>query len=283
VHQSGAKQVVFGARGDMNVDVTVFGPKRPLHSGHYGNWAPNPAMRLARLLASMTDETGRVTIAGWYDDVEPLGEAERRANAAAPRYDDEIRRELGIARSDGSGRPLADLIALPSLNVNGFASAEVGAGARNVIPTSATAVLDLRLVKGNDFERQFGRLVEHIKRQGYLVLDRPPSDAERAASPLIAQVVKRPGAYNASRTPMNLRLATDVVTAIRSTTDRPVVLVPTSGGSAPLVFITERLGAPSLMVPIANYDNNQHAEDENLRLANFWEGVETLTSLLIMP
>jgi len=67
VHQSGRKQAVFGVRGDANVDVTVYGAKRPLHSGHYGNWAPNPAMMLARLLSSMKDDTGRVTIAGWYD------------------------------------------------------------------------------------------------------------------------------------------------------------------------------------------------------------------------
>src|SRR5437870_3899428 len=89
VHQSGRKEVVFGVRGDQNVDVTVYGAKRPLHSGHYGNWAPNPAMILARLLASMKDDTGRVTIAGWYDGVEPLGDAERRAIADSPAYDDE--------------------------------------------------------------------------------------------------------------------------------------------------------------------------------------------------
>src|SRR6185503_10982998 len=76
VHQSGRKQVVFGVRGDVNVDVTIYGARRPLHSGHYGNWAPNPAMMLARLLATMKDETGRVTIAGWYDGVEPLGTEE---------------------------------------------------------------------------------------------------------------------------------------------------------------------------------------------------------------
>src|SRR6185503_20651128 len=86
VHQSGRKQVVFGVRGDTNVDLTVYGAKRPLHSGHYGNWAPNPANILARLLASMKDESGRVTIAGWYDNIEPLGEVERRAIAEAPQY-----------------------------------------------------------------------------------------------------------------------------------------------------------------------------------------------------
>ena len=154
VHQSGRKQVVFGARGDTNVDVTVYAAKRPLHSGHYGNWSPNPAHMLARLLASMKDDDGRVTIEGWYSDAEPLGEAERRAIAEAPQYDEELKGQLGIKRTEGGGKSLLELINLPSLNINGFASGDVGALARNVIPTTATAVLDLRLVKGNDHQRQ---------------------------------------------------------------------------------------------------------------------------------
>src|SRR5215207_2712175 len=123
VHQSGRKQVVFGVRGDTNVDLTVYGPRRPLHSGHYGNWAPNPAMTLVKLLASMKDDKGRVGIAGWYDDAEPLGEAERRALADAPAYDEELKKQLGIARPEGAGRPLVELINEPSLNINGISAA----------------------------------------------------------------------------------------------------------------------------------------------------------------
>src|SRR5580765_1026654 len=73
VHQSRRALVFFGNRGDIGLDITVYGPVRSLHSGHYGNWAPNPAMELARLLASMKDENGRVRIEGFYDDVAPLG------------------------------------------------------------------------------------------------------------------------------------------------------------------------------------------------------------------
>src|SRR5436190_1050435 len=179
VHQSGRKQVVFGVRGDQNVDITVYGAKRPLHSGHYGNWAPNPAMLLARLLASMKDETGRATIAGWYDGIEGLGEAERKAIAEAPAYDDELRSQLGLARTEGSGKTLLELINEPSLNINGMNSGDVGALARNVIPTTATAVLDLRLVRGNDHREQVQRLIGHISKQGFYVIDRDPTDPER--------------------------------------------------------------------------------------------------------
>ena len=280
VHQSGRKQVVFGARGDTNVDVTVYAAKRPLHSGHYGNWSPNPAMMLARLLASMKDEQGRVTIDGWYSDVEPLGEAERRAIAEAPQYDDELMKQLGLKRVEGGGRTLMELINVPSLNVNGFGSGDIGALARNVIPTTATAVLDLRLVKGNDHYRQTQRLIDHIKKQGYHVVDREPTDAERLQYPMIARVAARAGGYNAERTRMDLPISVAVILAVQSTTTDKIVLLPTSGGSLPLSIITENLRTVTISVPIANYDNNQHAENENVRLQNLWDGIETFAALM---
>jgi len=282
VHQSGRKQVVFGVRGDTNVDVTVYGAKRPLHSGHYGNWAPNPAMLLAKLLASMKDDAGRVTIRGWYDDVEPLGAAEQRALKEAPAYDEQLRKELGLARTEGGGLSLIELINRPSLNVNGLSSAETGALSRNVIPTTATAALDLRLVRGNDFRRQVERLVAHIRRQGFYVTDHDPTDAERAAHPLIARVTHRPGGYNAERTPMDLPVSRAVVEAVQSTSREAVVRMPTLGGSLPLSLIREALGAPTVTVPVANYDNNQHAENENIRLQNLWDGIETYAALMTM-
>jgi len=280
VHQSGRKQVVFGARGDTNVDVTVYAAKRPLHSGHYGNWSPNPAMMLARLLASMKDEQGRVTIDGWYSDVEPLGEAERRAIAEAPQYDEELMKQLGLKRVEGGGRTLMELINVPSLNVNGFGSGDIGALARNVIPTTATAVLDLRLVKGNDHHRQTQRLIDHIKKQGYHVVDREPTDAERLQYPMIARVAARAGGYNAERTRMDLPISVAVIEAVQSTTTDKIVLLPTSGGSLPLSIITENLRTVTISVPIANYDNNQHAENENVRLQNLWDGIETFAALM---
>jgi acetylornithine deacetylase/succinyl-diaminopimelate desuccinylase-like protein len=282
VHQSGVKQVVFGARGDVNVDVTVYGAKRPLHSGHYGNWAPNPAIMLARLLASMKDDDGRVTIDGWYSDVEPLGEAERRAIADAPKYDEELKTQLGIRRTEGAGKSLMEMINIPSLNINGFSSGDVGALARNVIPTSASAVLDLRLVRGNDHRRQVKRLIDHIRKQGYFVTDHDPTDAERRQYALLAKVVARAGGYNAERARMDLPVSVAVIAAVQSTVKDKVVLLPTSGGSLPLSVITENLKTLTLSVPIANYDNNQHAENENLRMQNLRDGIETYAALMTM-
>lgn len=283
VHQSGLKQVVFGVRGDTNVDVTIYGARRPLHSGHYGNWSPNPAMTLAKLLSSMKDDSGRVTITGWYDDAVPLGVAERRAIAEAPQYDNELKAQLGLARTENAGRSLLELLNEPSLNVNGMSSGDVGPLARNIIPTTASAVLDLRLVKGNDYRRQVERLINHIRKQGFYVIDRDPTAEERASHALIAKILHRPGGYNAERTRMDLPISLAVVEAVQSSAAKAIVKLPTSGGSLPLSIITDNLRTVTITVPIANYDNNQHAENENIRLQNLWEGIETMAALMTMP
>ena len=282
VHQSGKKQAVFGVRGVQNVDITVYGAKRPLHSGHYGNWSPNPASELALLLASMKDADGKVTIAGWYDDVEPLGELERKAIAEAPQYDPELKTQLGLARTEGGGKTLLELLNLPSLNINGFGSGDIGSLARNIIPTTATAVLDLRLVKGNDHKRQVQRLIDHVRKQGYFVIDRAPTNEERLQHSRIATIVAREGGYNAERTRMDLPISLAVIAAVQSTSDQPIVKLPTSGGSLPLSIITDNLKTVTITVPIANYDNNQHAENENLRLQNLWNGIETYAAVMTM-
>jgi acetylornithine deacetylase/succinyl-diaminopimelate desuccinylase-like protein len=282
VHQSGRKEVAFGVRGDSNVDLTVYGANRPLHSGHYGNWSPNPALLLSKLLASMKDDRGNITIAGWNDDVEPLGSLERQAISEAPQIDEQLKRDLGLAYTEGGGKGLLDLINMPSLNINGMKSGDVGPLARNVIPTTANAVLDLRLVKGNDFLRQFQKLKTHIESQGFFVIDHDPTDAERLQHPLIAKLVLLKGAYNAQRTRMDLPISLAVIDAVQRASKEPIVRMPTLGGSLPLSIVSDALNIPTITVPIANYDNNQHAENENIRLQNLWDGIEIYASLMTM-
>ena len=278
-HPSGAPQVSLGVRGDVNVDVTVHGPVRPLHSGHYGNWAPNPAMVLSQLLASMKDPTGRVTIAGWYDDVVPLTEAERQAIRAVPAADAQLKSELGLGWTEGKGMSLLDAIQQPSLNINGIRAADVGDNARNVIPTHATATLDLRLVKGNDSKRQVEKLVRHIEHQGFHLLDREPTMDERQRYPRIATVRATSG-YNAERTSLDDPLALSVAAAVKP---HGAIVLPSLGGSLPLYIFREVLGAPTVTVSLANHDNNQHAEDENLRLGNLWRAIDVAAAVMQMP
>ena len=220
VHQSRRQQIVFGARGIATVDITLYGPKHELHSGHYGNWAPNPAMVLAHLLASMKDDDGRVLIDHFYDGVEPLTEIERRAVAEAPDVDQELMRELWLGRTEGGGKKLVELLNLPSLNIRGMSSARTGAGASNVIPATATATIDMRLVKGIDHGAAEQRVVEHIRKQGYFVVDTEPDAQTRMAHPKVALVKVESGGYNASRTSMDLPISQLVLKTAESAVDR---------------------------------------------------------------
>jgi acetylornithine deacetylase/succinyl-diaminopimelate desuccinylase-like protein len=261
VHQSGLKQVVFGVRGDAHVDITVYGSKRPLHSGHYGNWAPSPAMMLAKLLGSMKDDNGRVTIKDFFDE--------------------QMQKELGFSKREMKDFNLAGAINLPSLNINGIQSGAVGKNASNVITTSAAAKIDLRLVAGNDWKKQQQKVIRHIEAQGYFITYKEPTDEERAKYPKIAKIELSSG-YNAQKTQMDLPIAQKVIAAVQSTTNEQVVLMPTLGGSLPLFLFEQYLQAKTITVPIANHDNNQHAENENIRLMNFRNGIETFAALMMM-
>jgi acetylornithine deacetylase/succinyl-diaminopimelate desuccinylase-like protein len=280
VHQSGRKQVVFGVRGDTHVELTVFGPKRPLHSGHYGNWAPNPAMEMAHLLASMKNNKGEVTIKGFYDDVIPLTEAEKSALSKIPAVEEHLKKELGIKKAERMGT-INENLNRPSLNINGLQSAGVGKQSANVIPTKAIASIDLRLVAGNDWKRQQQKVIDHIKAQGYHVTDAEPTNEERALYDKIC-MVKRSEGYNAQKTPMDNPMAQQIVAAVTAALPEKPVLLPTLGGSLPLFIFEQMLNTKPVTVPMANHDNNQHAENENIRIQNLWDGLEMFASIMMM-
>jgi acetylornithine deacetylase/succinyl-diaminopimelate desuccinylase-like protein len=280
-HVSGKKMVSFGVRGDINMQLTIYGPKRPLHSGNYGNWAPNPGLMMAQLLGGMKDDSGHVNINGFYDDVTPLSAREKEAISKIPAVEPALKKDLGIAEPEAGSRSLIEGIMLPTLNINGMASGNVGALAANVIPTKAEAMLDLRLVLGNDHERQAQKVVNYIKEKGYYVIDKDPTDEERAKYGKIIKISYDTG-YNAQRTSMDLPIAQSVVAAIQSTVDYPLVLAPSSGGSLPLFVFEKELGAKVITVPLVNYDNNQHAENENVKISYLWEGIETIAALMQM-
>jgi acetylornithine deacetylase/succinyl-diaminopimelate desuccinylase-like protein len=282
VHQSGKKQIYFGVRGDTHLDLTVYASKRPLHSGHYGNWAPNPAMMLSQLLASMKDENGRVAIKGFYDDVIPLSPSEKKALEEVPSVDEQMKSELGLHAEDMKGISLSESINLPSLNINGMQSGNVGKMASNQIPTFATAVLDLRLVLGNDFKKQQQKVIDHIKAQGYFITDTEPTDEERKNHGKIIKVIAGDDGINAQRTSMDLTIIKKVIVAVQTTTNDQIVLQPTMGGSLPLYLFEKHLNAKTISVPIANHDNNQHAENENIRLQNLFDGIETMGVLMLL-
>jgi acetylornithine deacetylase/succinyl-diaminopimelate desuccinylase-like protein len=287
-HQSGRPQLTFGVRGSMGMEVTVYGATRGLHSGHYGNWAPDTPMVLADLLRSMKDPyTGEVLIEGWYDTVEPLGDEERAALAALPDYDEELKRELGLAWTEGAPASLAERLLRPALTVRGLTSANTGRLASNVIPAEAVASLGIRLVKGNDPAHLRGLVEEHIRRQGFHVVRQDPDLETRLRHPRIAKVTGG-GGYPAARTSMADPYVREVIAAGRAAADRAfgegsLVLTPGLGGSLPLYLFTDLMGKPFVNVPVANHDNNQHAPDENLRVGNLWYAIDLYAALLTMP
>ena len=278
VHQSGRPLVFLGCRGDIGVDLTVYGPVRALHSGHYGNWAPNPAMELSRLLASMKDANGRVLIDGYYADIAPVGELEKQALARMPDNDADLERELGIAKPEGGGKKLVELLMEPSLNIRGLRSAYVAEHAQNVVPETAEASLDARLVKGEDPQHKFDQIAGFVRKQGYFVTGSEPTLDERREHPLVAKLIYE-GGYRASRTPMDLPASKALVQVVQDATGGDTVVAPTLGGSVPM-YIFEDLGLPWIGVPIVNYDNHQHSSDENLRLGHLWRGIEIYAAIL---
>ncbi|PYP83483.1 MAG: peptidase M20 [Blastocatellia bacterium AA13] len=281
VHQTRKQAVFFGCRGVVSATITVYGANRGLHSGHYGNWAPNAAMMLAKLLASMKDDSGRVLIAGFYEGIEPLGEDEKRAIREMPDSDAQLMREYGMAAAEGAGKSLAELINEPSLNVDGMRSEDIGAQARNIVPPEATATVDMRLVKGIEPARQLQRLIAHIEKQGFHVVKETPSQEMRLKYPRIARVTSGDG-YQAARTPMSLPICKQVIKAVEESTGSRPVLMPVLGGSAPLAVFASVTGIPQIGVPIVNHDNNQHSSNENLRLKNLWDGIVVLAGLMTM-
>jgi acetylornithine deacetylase/succinyl-diaminopimelate desuccinylase-like protein len=279
-HSSGRPTVAYGARGIATLDLTVFGPKSGVHSGNYGNWIPNPAQRLATLLASMKDDTGRVTIAGYYDAVAPLTAEERAMLDAVPEDSARILATFGVGAPEQAFPKLQDALQSPTLNVRGMSSAFVGDGARTIVPDRATAALDLRLVKETPAADLVEKLRAHIERQGYHLVESDPDDATRAKYPKIARLAMTNTPTAAFRTPVSDARARAVVASLTHTFGEPPVQLRTLGGTVPIAPFIEALGFPALVVPTVNFDNNQHEENENLRLATFFDSIVTIAAVM---
>jgi len=282
VYYSGDPTLFFGVRGVWTIEITVYGPNTSLHSGHYGNWAPNPAMILAQLLSTMKDDNGKVKIEGFYDTVIPLSKTELKALEEIPKYDEELKELYGFSFTEGAGKSLNEAIQYPSLNINGLSSGWVGNQVRTIIPPHATASIDIRLVNGNDPADMVSKVVNHIKNRGFHVVSEAPDEQTRAQFPLIAKVITSEEGYRASRTSMDLPISRAVRKALSGYSDKGTVLLPSLGGSLPLYVFNEVLDVPTIGVPIANHDNNQHQPDENIRIGHLWRGIETFAAIILM-
>lgn len=271
VHPSRRMELAFGARGTTTLDLTVFGPVKGLHDGHYGNWVPNPIVRLTHLIDSMRDEDGRILVDGFSDDVVAPSAAELAALDSVPDIEPQLRHEFEIGGVEG-GRPLNERLMLPALNVRGIQSGAVGERASNTIPTLARASIDFRLVPAQTPATVREHVERHLKSHGWTIVDHVPDAAERAAHEKLVQLAWGPG-YPAARTPLDAPFSLELRDLLVAS-GHPPVRLPTLGGSVPMYLFQQPRGTPVVILPVANHDDNQHAPNENLRLRNLWDAIE---------
>jgi acetylornithine deacetylase/succinyl-diaminopimelate desuccinylase-like protein len=277
VHQSRRSLMAFGARGVTSVELTVYGPVKALHDGHYGNWVPNPVFRLAHLLASLRDDEGRITIPGFLDDVVPPTEAERQALAAIPNVEPALREEFQVGGTEVQGERLDATLMRPAINLRGLQAAAVGSRATNSIPTEARASIDFRLVPAQTPASVRAAFERHLRSLGWTIIEQEPDSAMRVGHDRLVRLAWGSG-YPSARTPLDAPLALEmagVLTAI----GREPVRTPTLGGSVPFHLFQQPGETPVIILPIANHDDNQHAPNENIRLQNLWDGIEVFAAL----
>ena len=277
-HIANKPTLTFGARGISDITLTVFGPKVPQHSGHYGNWAPNPAVRLSQLISSMKDENERVTIAGFYDGI-TLSEEVKATLDAVPDRESYINKRLGVAKGTGVAPTYQESLQYPSLNVRGMSSGWVGEEARTIVPATATAEIDIRLVLESDPDRLIQLVRVHIANQGYYVTDREPTARERETHDRICQFTSSTS-YLAFRTDFDSEVGRWLDRALTRAFGETPIKQRTSGGSIPISPFVIELGVPAVTVPTVNRDNNQHSPNENIRIGNYVDGIKTIHHIL---
>jgi acetylornithine deacetylase/succinyl-diaminopimelate desuccinylase-like protein len=279
-HNTNKPTLTFGCRGVATCSITVYGAKLPQHSGHYGNYAPNPIFTLSHLLASMKNEQGFVTIPGFYDGINITPEVQVVLENV-PDIEEDIRREIGINTPDNVGNGYQESPQYPSLNVRHIETSWKGPGLKTVIPELITAHLDVRLVKETDGAAQIQKIKEYVQKQGYLVLDREPTDAERLNNRKIAKFEGNAG-VNAFRTDMNAPLGQKLISALENYFGEKPVSIRTMDGTVPIVPAINTLQIPAVIVPMVNMDNNQHNPNENLRIGNMITGIKMCLVILTM-
>jgi len=277
-HISNQPTLSFGARGICEITLTVFGPRQPTHSGNYGNYTPNPAMRLAQLLASMKDDAGRVTLSGFYDGV-VLSEEEKQILKQVPDDENEIKKFLGIAEPDKIGNNFQESLQYPTLNIRGMDALFIGKEARTLIPATATAEIDIRLVPSSNPEKLINLVRKHVESQGYYIVEKEPTEEERMKYPKIASF-QSTISYGSFQTPFDSECGVWLNKAMTRAFGKEPIKIRMMGGSIPISPFVITLGVPAVSVPTVNPDNNQHAENENIRVGNYVDAVKTFLAVL---
>jgi len=281
MHATGKPTVVYGCRGITTLSLTTFGPINPQHSGHYGNYAPNPGFQLTQVLASMKDKEGRVIIPGYYDGIS-LDETTQNILKSVPENDAEINEKLQFKTPEKVGGFYQEALQYPSLNIRGLGSGWIGDKARTIVPATATAELDLRLVPETDGTRLKDLVKKHIQKEGFFITDTVPTKTERMAHDKLMMVTEG-SVTDAFRTDLNNPYGNFIVKTLQDTFEEDVVQIRTMGGTVPIAPFINELKIPAFLVPMVNADNNQHSPNENLRIGQIAYGIQTFYALLTTP
>lgn len=278
-HNSNQPTLLFGCRGVADIEMEVFGPRFDQHSGHYGNYAPNPALELSKLLVSMKDEKGQVLIPGFYKGI-TISEDVRKDLLAVPDKKEAINRQIGIAKEVNPDLSYQESLQYPSLNILNFTSGEPEIGTRNIVPSFAKANVDIRLVPESDPVHIENIVRKFIREKGFHIIEnRKPTEEERMKYPKIISIYFRLSSLafvTEPNTPTGL-WASGIVEKLFGV--KPVK-IRMSGGTVPIAPFIRELAIPAVLVPTVNPDNSQHAANENLRLANYFEGVQLTYEIL---
>ena len=265
IHYSGRPQVVFGCRGIIDVEIVLDENIRDCHSGHYGALIPNPAWRLVHLLKTMKDAGGKVLVEGFYDKVRPITPAEEEVLKHIP-FDVESYFE-GV-RYPGTGPEWDRIEALkahmfqPTMTITGLGSGYTGEGVATIVPAKAVCKIDMRLVADQDPDEIFELIEKHVKKH-----------LPELRSLGTARCIRHAPSWS-------LPISQAIIGAVKRAWGVDPVVVPSSGASCPEYVFTQILEMPTISVPYANPDENNHAPNENFDLDLFIQGIKTTAHVI---
>ena len=277
-HVSNLPTLTFGARGIATAKIKFFGAKNNLHSGQYGNFAPNPVFNAAKLVGSLKDENGKVVIPGFYNGID-LSEAKKSLINSVPEDIEKIKQRLGIAKPDVVGATYQEALQYPTLNIRGLRAGWVDGEVRTIIPSEVIVEIDMRLVPESDGKRLMGLLKDYIQDQGYHLVNSTPTEEERRIYPKLASFDYTLGSLP-FQTPMDSDIGRLLNRGMKKVFGDKVVNMQTTGGSQPIASFINTLGISAVSIRIPNPDNNIHGPNENLRIGNLMEGILSCLAIL---
>lgn len=281
VHPSKKPTLVFGCRGITTLTLTTYGPITPQHSGHYGNYAPNPIFKMAHLLSSMKDTNGKVIINGYYDGI-AIDKATEKILKSVPDDIVTLHNTLAIKSPETVGHFYQESLQYPSLNVRGISSGWVGKKSRTIVPNKAIAEIDIRLVPETDGNNLKNLIKKHIENQGYYITSNEPTLDERKKYANII-TIKEGSVTKPFRTDLNSPYGIWIDNILKSTFNKDVVKIRIMGGTVPISPFINELKIPAFIVPLVNPDNNQHSPNENLEIGQIAYGIQTFYAILSSP